>query len=237
MSRIAESLSRVRERIAEACKEASRKEEEVTLIAVSKTRSIEEVMEAYRNQITDFGENKVVEILEKQPMLIQAKWHMIGHLQRNKVRKVLDKICMLHSLDSVILARQIQKQAESLGIEGVDCLIELNMGMEESKFGLNGDRETLKRFVEEISVLDRIRLKGLMTVAPFVEDAEINRPLFSQMRELALDISANLPHNSDMHILSMGMSNDFEAAIKEGATMIRIGTDIFGDRNYTVSLN
>lgn len=229
MSNISEALSDIRDRIKAACKEAGRDEQEVTLIAVSKTRPIEDVLEANRCGVTDFGENKVVEICDKQPLLKSAHWHMIGHLQRNKVKKVLDKVCMIHSLDSVELAAQIQKQAENLEMEYVECLIELNLGMEESKFGLAA--EHLKKFVDEILKFDRIRLKGLMTVAPFVEEPEENRIIFGKMRELALDISANLPHNSDMNILSMGMSNDFEAAIKEGSTMIRVGTDIFGRRN------
>lgn len=232
MSHISEALETISDRIQRACEQALRKVDEVSLIAVSKTRPIEDILEAYRCGVRDFGENKVVEILDKQPRLLDANWHMIGHLQRNKVRKVLDKVCLIHSLDSTELAGQIQKQAESLEIEKVECLIEMNLAMEESKFGLHADE--LKAFVENISKLDRIRLRGLMTVAPYVENAEENRELFSQMRELALDISKNLPHNSDMTILSMGMSNDFEAAIKEGATMVRIGTDIFGDRKYNV---
>lgn len=232
MSHISEALERIRDRIKRACEQSLRKVDELTLIAVSKTRPIEDVLEAYRCGVTNFGENKVVEILDKQPKLSDVNWHMIGHLQRNKVRKVLDKVCLIHSLDSVDLAVQIQKQAESLEIDKVECLIEMNLAMEESKFGLSTDK--LKAFVDEISKLDRVRLRGLMTVAPYVENAEENRRLFSQMRELALDISKDLPHNSDMTILSMGMSNDFEAAIKEGATMVRIGTDIFGDRKYNV---
>lgn len=232
MNDIKTALDDIRYRIKRACRECGRKEEEVSLIAVSKTRPIEDVLEAYKNQVEHFGENKVVEILGKQPLLPEANWHMIGHLQRNKVRKVLDKVCMIHSLDSPELAAQIQKQAESLEIEFVNCLVELNLGMEDSKFGLSIDKA--KAFVDEVSRFDRIRLKGLMTVAPFVEDPEENRDLFSQMRELALDISHDLPHNSDMNILSMGMSNDFEAAIKEGSTMVRIGTDIFGRRNYNI---
>lgn len=232
MSHISEALERIRDRIKRACEQSLRKVDELTLIAVSKTRPIEDILEAYRCGVTNFGENKVVEILDKQPKLSDVNWHMIGHLQRNKVRKVLDKVCLIHSLDSVDLAVQIQKQAESLEIDKVECLIEMNLAMEESKFGLSTDK--LKAFVDEISKLDRVRLRGLMTVAPYVENAEENRRLFSQMRELALDISKDLPHNSDMTILSMGMSNDFEAAIKEGATMVRIGTDIFGDRKYNV---
>lgn len=229
MSNISEAISYIRNRIKAACNQARRDEQEVTLIAVSKTRPIEDVMEANRCGIIDFGENKVAELCDKQPLLESANWHMIGHLQRNKVKKVLNKVCMIHSLDSVELAAQIQKQAENLEIEFIDCLIELNLGMEKSKFGL--ESEHLKRFVNEILNFDRIRLKGLMTVAPFVSNPEENRVIFSKMRELALDISADLPHNSDMNILSMGMSNDFEAAIKEGSTMIRVGTDIFGRRN------
>ena len=229
MSNISEAISDIRNRIKAACNQARRDEQEVTLIAVSKTRPIEDVIEANRCGVTHFGENKVTELCDKQPLLESANWHMIGHLQRNKVKKVLNKACMIHSLDSVELAAQIQKQAENLEIEFIDCLIELNLGMEKSKFGL--ESEHLKRFVNEILNFDRIRLKGLMTVAPFVSNPEENRVIFSKMRELALDISADLPHNSDMNILSMGMSNDFEAAIKEGSTMIRVGTDIFGRRN------
>lgn len=230
MSFIEENLEIVRDKIERACRAAGRDTDEVRLIAVSKTRPIEAVLEAYRLGTVDFGENKVDEICLKQPELKSANWHMIGHLQRNKAKKVIDKICMLHSLDSILLAEQLQKHMDNMGISHLDTLIELNIGMEDSKYGIS--EAQLPYFVEELSRYDKIHIRGLMTVAPFVENPEDNRAIFSKMRDLAIDISGNLPHNSDMTVLSMGMSNDFEVAISEGATMVRIGTDIFGEREY-----
>lgn len=229
---IKENIQSIRYRIEKACDKAGRSTDEVTLLAVSKTRPIEDVKEAYKNGITEFGENKVVEICDKQPLLPYAKWHMIGHLQRNKAKKVIDKICMLHSLDSIALAEELQKNAEKSGLDFLNTLIEVNVAREESKYGIFAEK--LPYFVDELSKYNKIHIRGLMTVAPFVENPEENRSIFSEIRELALDISRNLPHNSDMAVLSMGMSNDFESAIMEGATIVRIGTDIFGNRGGTL---
>lgn len=230
MGNIVENLDEVRYRIEKACDSVGRKKEEVTLIAVSKTKPISDILTAYDYSQRDFGENKVVELIEKQAVLPDAKWHMIGHLQRNKVKKVLDKITLLHSLDSLDLAVEIQKYAEKLKLDFLDTLIEINIAGEESKFGI--DLNKLPYFVDELLKYNKIRIRGLMCVAPNVKKSDENRALFCKMREIMLDISYHLPHNSHIDILSMGMSNDFEAAIKEGATMVRIGSDIFGRREY-----
>lgn len=230
MSEIGEALSEIAYKIERACDSVGRKKEEVSLVAVSKTRPIEAVIEANSFGQLDFGENKTSELIEKQAFLPQARWHMIGHLQRNKVKKVLEKIHMLHSLDSIELAAEIQRTAELLKLDFLDTLIEINIGDENSKFGIN--KKNLPYFVDELMAYNKIRLRGLMCVAPLVKNADENRALFAEMRELLLDISHNLPHNNHIDVLSMGMSNDFEAAIKEGATVVRIGTDIFGKREY-----
>lgn len=230
MENIIENLDDVRYRIEKACDSAGRKKEEVTLIAVSKTKPMSEILTVYDYGQRDFGENKVVELVEKQAVLPDAKWHMIGHLQRNKVKKVLDKITLLHSLESLDLAVEIQKQAEKLELDFLDTLIEINIAGEESKFGI--DLNELPYFVDELLQYNKIRIRGLMCVAPNVKKPDENRALFGKMREIMLDISHNLPHNSHIDILSMGMSNDFEAAIKEGATMVRVGSNIFGQREY-----
>ncbi len=230
MENIIENLDDVRYRIEKACDSAGRKKEEVTLIAVSKTKPMSDILTVYDYGQRDFGENKVVELVEKQAVLPDAKWHMIGHLQRNKVKKVLDKITLLHSLESLDLAAEIQKQAEKLELDFLDTLIEINIAGEESKFGI--DLNELPYFVDELLQYNKIRIRGLMCVAPNVKKPDENRALFGKMREIMLDISHNLPHNSHIDILSMGMSNDFEAAIKEGATMVRVGSNIFGQREY-----
>lgn len=230
MGNIIENLDDVRYRIEKACDSVGRKKEDVKLIAVSKTKPISDVLAAYHHFQMDFGENKVSELIEKHAVLPDAKWHMIGHLQRNKAKKVLGKISLLHSLDSLELASEIQKHSENLKLDFLDTLIEINIANEESKFGI--DLNKLPYFVDELSKYNKIRIRGLMCVAPNVKKPDENRALFSKMREIMLDISANLPHNNHIDVLSMGMSNDFEAAIKEGATMVRVGSDIFGQRGY-----
>ena len=178
----------------------------------------------------DFGENKVQEILDKYDKLPDdIRWHMIGHLQTNKVKYIVDKVCMIHSVDSVKLAKEISKEAVKHGV-CVPVLLEVNVAKEESKYGFMA--EELPGAVEEIAPLPGIRVEGLMTIAPFVEDAEENRIYFKQLKQLAVDISVKNIDNIHMSILSMGMSGDYLVAVSEGATYVRVGSSIFGSRTY-----
>ena len=227
---IAENLDEVRNRIDQACERAGRDPKEVTLIAVSKTKPLAMLEEAYAHGARDFGENWVQEIQEKVPLLPEdIHWHMIGHLQRNKVKYIIDKVSLIHSVDSVRLAEEIEKQAEKHDVD-MDILIEVNMAEEETKFGLKKD--DVIQMVKECAKLPHIHIKGLMTIAPFVENPEDNRQYFKAIRELSVDISRENIDNVSMGILSMGMTGDFEVAVEEGATLVRVGTGIFGERNY-----
>lgn len=227
---IAENLDEVRNRIDQACERAGRDPKEVTLIAVSKTKPLAMLEEAYAHGARDFGENWVQEIQEKVPLLPEdIHWHMIGHLQRNKVKYIIDKVSLIHSVDSIRLAEEIEKQAEKHDVD-MDILIEVNMAEEETKFGLKKDE--VIQMVKECAKLPHIHIKGLMTIAPFVENPEDNRQYFRAIRELSVDISRENIDNVSMGILSMGMTGDFEVAVEEGATLVRVGTGIFGERNY-----
>ena len=228
---VAENLAQVRKNINESCNKINRDPNEVTLIAVSKTKPVEMLKEAYDAGARVFGENKVQEILDKyDQMPSDVKWHMIGHIQRNKVKYIVDKVALIHSVDSVRLAETIDKEAEKHGVIA-NILIEVNVAKEESKFGLMP--EEVPEFVEKIAGFPHIRVKGLMTIAPFVENPEENRPIFAHLRKLSVDIAKKNIDNITMSILSMGMTNDYQVAIEEGATMVRVGTGIFGARDYT----
>ncbi len=228
---VIENLKKVEDKIAAACARAGRAREEVTLIAVSKTKPESMVEEAYSVGQRDFGENKVQEICRKTEVLpADIRWHMIGHLQRNKVRQVVGKACMIHSVDSLRLAETISQEAVKQDIT-VPVLIEVNVAKEESKFGVTTE-ETIA-LIEEAAKLPHISIRGLMTIAPFVEDPEENRPIFRKLKQLSVDIAAKNINNVTMSVLSMGMTNDYEVAIEEGATMVRVGTGIFGERDYT----
>ena len=228
---VIENLKKVEDKITAACLRAGRAREDVTLIAVSKTKPESMVEEAYSVGQRDFGENKVQEICRKIEVLPQdIRWHMIGHLQRNKVRQVVGKACMIHSVDSLRLAEAISQEAvkqDSI----VPVLIEVNVAQEESKFGVTAE-ETIA-LIEAAAKLPHISIRGLMTIAPFVEDPEENRPIFRKLKQLSVDIAAKNINNVTMSVLSMGMTNDYEVAIEEGATMVRVGTGIFGERDYT----
>lgn len=229
---IKENLEQVIDNIQKACEKAGRDVKEVTLIAVSKTKPIPMLQEVYDNGIRDFGENKVQEIMDKHPLLPKdIHWHMIGHLQRNKVKYIVDKVCLIHSVDSLRLAEEINTQAEKKNVE-VDILVEVNIAQEESKFGI--DKEDAVIMIEEIAKLSNLNIKGLMTIAPFVENPEDNRKYFRQIKELSVDITHKNIDNVSMGVLSMGMTGDYMVAIEEGATMIRVGTGIFGERNYKI---
>ncbi len=228
---IKENLSVVEEKISEACKKSGRNREEVTLIAVSKTKPMEELQEAYDQGIRLFGENKVQEIVDKYEALPKdIHWHMIGHLQRNKIKYIIDKVDLIHSVDSLRLAEAIEKEAAKRNLI-VNILIEVNVGREESKFGFLP--EELDDFVDKVQSFSHIRVKGLMTSAPFVVDPEENRPIFACLRKLSVDIAKKNAHNITMSVLSMGMTNDYQVAVEEGSTMVRVGTAIFGARDYT----
>ena len=202
------------------------------LIAVSKTKPVEMLQEAYDAGQRLFGENKALEMRDKHEALPKdIEWHFIGHLQTNKVRYLMDKAVMIHSVDSAHLAKAISKEAVKAG-RVMDILLEVNAAGEESKFGL-GYQEVLP-LVREIAPLPGIHICGLMTVAPYTEDPETNRVFFKNIRELAVDIDRQCIDNVSMAVLSMGMTGDFEVAIEEGATHIRVGTAIFGRRNYAV---
>ena len=229
---VEKNISEVKKRISEAAKAAGRNENEVTLIAVSKTKPVEMIKEAYDTGIRDFGENKVQEIMEKYPLLpSDIRWHLIGHLQTNKVKYIIDKVCMIHSVDSLKLAEEISRQAVKHNVT-VDILIEVNVAAEESKFGVRP--EDAIDLCRDISTLPGIRIRGLMTVAPFTSDPEENRPVFCALRQLFVDIDGKKIDNVCMDCLSMGMSGDYTVAIEEGATFVRVGTSIFGQRDYGV---
>ena len=227
-----EHLEEVEERIAAACRRAGRDRGEVTLIAVSKTKPVEMLQEAYDLGVRVFGENKVQELTEKYEQLPDdIHWHMIGHLQTNKVKYLIGKVDLIHSVDSFKLAQTIEKESEKKGCV-TDILVEVNVAEEESKFGLK--TEEVIPFIEKISQFSHIRVRGLMTIAPFVDDPEKNRTIFADLHKLYVDIKEKNIDNVTVSILSMGMTNDFEIAIEEGATMVRIGTGIFGARNYNI---
>ena len=228
---VRENIESVEERIRSACRRAGRDRSEVSLICVTKTKPEEMLREAYEAGQRDFGENKVQEICRKKPNLPDdIRWHMIGHLQRNKVRQLIGRTVMIHSVDSLRLAETISEEALKAGIV-IPVLIEVNMADEESKFGVSpNEAPTL---VKDASALSGIKIKGLMTIAPYTEDPESNRPYFAGLRELAVDIGQKCIDNVSMSVLSMGMTGDFEVAIEEGATHIRVGTGIFGERIYT----
>ena len=223
-----ENLENVEQKIQAACERSGRDRSEVTLIAVSKTKPAEMVQEAYDLGIRLFGENKVQEILEKCPRMPEdARFHMIGHLQRNKVKQVLPHAVLIHSVDSLRLAEQIDQEAEKLGITA-KILLEVNVAKEESKFGMMP--EEVPEMVEQISLLPHLQIEGLMTIAPFVDDPEKNRPVFQKLYQLSVDIKKKNIDNVNMSVLSMGMTGDYQVAVEEGATMIRVGTGIFGAR-------
>ena len=225
-----ENLEEVKNNIDTAAAKAGRSPEEITLIAVSKTKPVSMIREVYDLGVRDFGENRVQEIMEKYDQLPDdIRWHLIGHLQTNKVKYIIDKVCLIHSVDSYKLAVEISKEAQKCS-RNVDILIEVNVAGEESKFGVRPD--DLENLVRSIAKLPGICIKGLMTVAPYVVDSEENRGIFVKMKQFAVDISRKSIDNVYMDYLSMGMSGDYTVAVEEGSTMVRVGTSIFGERNY-----
>ncbi|MCT4543908.1 MAG: YggS family pyridoxal phosphate-dependent enzyme [Vallitalea sp.] len=230
MKNISENINDVINNIEIAANKVGRDKDEITLIAVSKTKPIEYIEEALKCNIINMGENKVQEIRQKYEALgNDAVWHMIGHLQTNKVKYIIDKVSLIHSVDSLKLAEKINSEASKHDIT-MDILIQLNVANEETKFGLM--TEELIDFIINVSRLSNVRIKGLMTIAPYVVNSEENRYIFRQIRQLAVDIKRKNIDNVSMDILSMGMTNDYMVAIEEGSTMVRVGTGIFGKRDY-----
>lgn len=225
---LAENLRQVEEQIQAACDRAGRKREEVTLIAVSKTKPVSMLTEIYESGVRDFGENKVQELCDKKEELpTDIRWHMIGHLQRNKVKHIIKDVALIHSVDTYRLAEEINVHAKKVQ-RTMPILIEVNIARESSKFGILED-EALQ-LVKEIAPLDNLRIKGLMAIAPYVEDPEENRPYFKKLKNLSVDIARENIDNVSMDVLSMGMTGDYVTAIEEGATIVRVGTGIFGKR-------
>lgn len=225
-----ENLHIVEQNIQEACIRAGRKREEVTLIAVSKTKPVEMLQEVYDAGIREFGENKPQELKEKYPQLPDdIHWHMIGHLQTNKIKYIIEKACMIHSIDSVHLAKAVSEEAVKRGIV-MPVLVEVNVAKEDTKFGIMP--EDTEAFIRQISQFPGIQVQGLMTIAPFTEQEEENRVHFAALRKLFVDIKEKNIDNVNMCDLSMGMTGDYQTAIEEGATMVRVGTGIFGTRTY-----
>ena len=229
---LCENLKKVEDNVDAACRKAGRSRDEVTLIAVSKTKPVEMLSTIYNQGIRDFGENKVQEMCDKMEQLpSDIRWHMIGHLQTNKVKYIVGHTTLIHSVDSLHLAKEIEKQAEKKDVT-VDILVEVNIAEEESKFGIH--KEETYELVRQIAALPHVHICGLMTIAPYVENPEDNRMYFRGIRQLSVDIAEQNIDNVDMDVLSMGMTGDYMVAIEEGATMVRVGTGIFGERNYNI---
>ena len=229
---IKENIEAVQANIEAACQKAGRDPREVTLIAVSKTKPLSDIEEAIDCGMMEFGENKVQELVDKiEHVSRPVHWHLIGHLQTKKVKYSADKGLLIHSVDSVKLAKEIQKEAVK---KQADCniLLEVNVAREESKFGFTC--EEVPDAVAEIAQLSNVHIQGLMTIAPFVENPEDNRVIFAKLHKLLLDIKSRNIDNVNMNVLSMGMTNDYMVAVEEGATMVRVGTGIFGARNYNI---
>lgn len=227
---IVDNLNTVKEQVTAACKRTNRNLDNVTILAVSKTKPVSDIMTAYEAGVRDFGENYVQELCDKIEVLPDdIRWHMIGHLQRNKVKYIVGRVHMIHSVDSLRLAEEISKEAVKKQCN-VNILIEVNIACEDTKFGINADNAI--EIVSEIAKLPSIKVCGLMTSAPYVTDPEENRLFFQKLRQLAVDINSKNTHNISMDVLSMGMTNDYTVAVEEGASIVRVGTAIFGERNY-----
>lgn len=229
---LTENVIEVEKNIQAACDRAGRSREEVRLIAVSKTKPVSDIEEVLTTGILDYGENKVQELSDKYDVLPKnIRWHMIGHLQRNKVKYLIGKTVLIHSVDSLRLAEQIEHEAAKADTI-MNVLIEVNVAGEESKFGTTCNEAI--ELVRAVAALKHVKIKGLMTIAPFTDNPEDNRIYFKKLKQLSVDIKSKNINNVDMDELSMGMTGDYEVAIEEGATMVRVGTGIFGERNYQI---
>lgn len=231
MEDIGRNLENVREKIAEAAAGCGRKAEDITLCAVSKTRTPEEINVAIDAGVTDIGENKVQEIMDKFESVKPVKWHMIGHLQTNKVKYIIDKVDMIHSVDSMKLAKEIDKRAAAKGLT-MDILLQVNAAQEESKFGIRLD-ETEGLIHDILEQCGNVRIRGLMCVAPAADDPEDIKIYFQQVKEQYDSFGAIEHPRLDFRYLSMGMSHDFPVAIEAGSNLVRVGSAIFGERDYS----
>ena len=231
MSAIRENLESIKFNIKESANNAKRSSEDITLIAVTKTVDVDKILEAIEYGVTDVGENKPQELARKYDIIgDKVKWHLIGSLQTNKVKYIIDKVHMIHSLDRESLCEEIQKRAEKID-RIIDCLVQVNISKEDSKHGLY--EEDVIDFITNISnKYTNIRIKGLMTMAPFVDDEEVIESVFKGLKDLSLEVESLGLENVYMNTLSIGMIHDYHIAIKNGATIVRVGTAIFGPRNY-----
>lgn len=227
-----ENYKQVLENVKKACERSGRDTNDITVIAVSKTKPLSDIEELLEQGVIEFGENKVQELVDKYEHISKpVHWHLIGHLQTNKVKYIVDKVHCIHSVDSIHLAKEIEKEAAKKGVI-VNVLLQVNIAKEDTKFGI--DESEVYELIHAIKDMPHIHVSGLMTIAPFVENPEENRIFFRKMYQLSLDIKSKCIDNIDMNVLSMGMTNDYEVAIEEGATIIRVGTAIFGERNYNI---
>ncbi len=227
---IKDNLNKVNENIEKSCLKSGRNPKDVTLVAVSKTKPNELIMDAYNEGIRDFGENYVKELTQKYDELPKdIRWHMIGHLQTNKIKYIIDKVYMIHSVDTIHLAKEISKEAVKRNLL-VKILLEVNVANEDTKFGFSKDNIT--ESYKEIQNLPGLDILGLMTSAPYVENPEENRQYFVELRSIIIDLKDKGLYNKDKYWLSMGMTGDYTVALEEGADLIRVGTGIFGARNY-----
>lgn len=227
---IAENLAEVEKRITAAAEKSGRKREDITLIAVTKTHGADMMNEAINLGVTDIGENKPQEVRDKFNDVLPVKWHLIGHLQTNKVKYIIDKVCLIHSVDSIKLMDEIERQAEKHGIS-MDILIQVNISGEETKSGVSADE--VEELLVHAGTLNHVKVKGLMTVAPKTDNSVTNVLHFDNIRRLFVDIMQKKYDNVNMLYLSMGMSGDYETAIECGANMVRVGSAIFGERDYS----
>lgn len=226
---MADNINSIKDRIEKAAKKVGRNPKDILLLAVSKTQSVDDIIKARDLGIKTFGENKVQEILAKYDYVKDVKWHLIGHLQRNKVKYIIDKVEMIHSLDSIELAEEINKRSEKKDIV-MPVLIQINIGKEESKSGIY--EEELGTFIEKLKGYKNILISGIMTIPPKTDNDDVTRNYFKRMKELFEGLKMIKGDNIDIKYLSMGMTGDFEIAIEEGANIVRIGTGIFGERKY-----
>ena len=227
---IRENIDSVEKMVEDSCRRAGRNRDEVLLVAVSKTKPLSMLQEAYEAGIRDFGENKVQELMDKIPSMPEdVRWHMIGHLQTNKVKYLVGRVAMIHRVDSLHLAEEISRQGVKQNVT-VDILVEVNVAGEESKYGVT--MEEAPALVEQIAALPNIHVRGLMTIAPFTEIPEENLIFFQKLKQLSIDIEQKSIDNVSMSVLSMGMTGDYCTAIEEGSTCVRVGTGIFGERIY-----
>lgn len=235
MSEIERNLNDVREKIAQAAKKSGRNPDDITLIAVTKTHPVEMINEAIDLGVTDIGENKVQEIMEKYEYVKPVRWHLIGHLQTNKVKYIIDKVHMIHSVDSIKLMDEIERQAEKKNVESINVLIQINISEEETKFGI--DMAELEEMLVHAKCLKHVKVCGLMTILSKFDSEFADRLHFRDISNKFIDISQNKYDNIYMEFLSMGMSGDYEVAIEEGSNMVRVGTAIFGHRDYGAENN